>query len=583
MENVKWLEHLEEAVPTEGYGNRLSMYLIALEAWRRGITVNFFTVDNPENKLLIRYSLKLNDKEHKFVSSRGDKLTDEAFEICDNKDLTKQYLKEAGVKVPEGKRFNHAREMHQSIIDYGAFLGFPLVLKPVSENAGKGVFSNINSVEELTDTVNYLCEELNYTDLIVEEYIPGTEYRVLTVGDKIAAAVNRIPANIIGDGVNTIKDLIIEKNKMKKDNPNLSKKTIQIDKEVMDAIEKLGYTLDSIPGKGEQIFLRTKSNISTGGDPIDVTDQLTEEQVKVIKKTIKAIPGLTTSGMDLMIDPDDQSATVIEVNTKPMLGLHVFPMEGEARDVVKDIVDYYFPETVNGNRSNLYFDFENVISPLDNLSVKTVKLTPPCSLAKVNGKKVIIHGEGLTAEYRNQIRLFVLKSELHGYIKKIDNNSVELVLGSTNKVILDEFIASLETQVSNVTIHIISKETWDKPLNIGFKIKHKTRSELKDLIKAESVINDNLQYKLERLIQKNKDLKAKNKEMKQETRKLINDIDKRKEKYKKIKKQKRLLSDKINELEREKALIEEELYNIKHSRSWKVTRPLRQVTGKLKK
>lgn len=567
--DIRWLEHLEEAVPPEGFGNRLSMYLIALEAWRRGITVNFFTVDNPENKLLIRYALKLNDKEHKFVSSRGDKLTEEAFHVCDNKDLTKQYLKKAGVKVPEGKRFSDAKEMHQEIIDYGASLGFPLVLKPVSENAGKGVFSNINSVEELTSTVDYVCETLNYTDLIVEEFIPGTEYRVLTVGDKIAAAVNRIPANIVGDGASTIQDLIKEKNNIKKDNPTLSKKTIQIDKEVMDALEKLGYTLDSIPGEGEQIFLRTKSNISTGGDPIDVTDQLTEKQIEVVKKTINAIPGLTVSGMDLMIDPETKAPTVIEVNTKPMLGLHVFPMEGIARDVVKDIVDFYFPETAGGNSSNLYFDFEKVLSPLDNLSTKRIEVVPPPSLDTIYSKKFVFSGEGFNEKYRNQIRLEAMKNGLHGHVKKLDKEHMEILVGSEREEKIVHFISECKELSEEAVINEVSEAPWDKPICVGFKNLQKTREELKGI---------NKKLKTDKL-----NLEKINKKIKRENKTLNNNLTERKNKYKKVKQERQDLRNKYEEILAENHFLKQELNNVKNSRSWKVTKPLRKATAIIKK
>src|SRR5690625_5271014 len=87
-----WLEKLENAVPRSGYGNRLSMYLIALEAWRRGLQVKFYYLDNQDNKMLIRYSLSNVDKEHFFESSMGDKLTRKAISICENKDETKKYL-----------------------------------------------------------------------------------------------------------------------------------------------------------------------------------------------------------------------------------------------------------------------------------------------------------------------------------------------------------------------------------------------------------------------------------------------------------------------------------------------------------
>jgi len=575
-ENGKWLEHLEEAVPTEGYGNRLSMYLIALEAWRRGITVTFFTVDNPENKILIRYSLKLNDKEHKFVSSRGDKLTDEAFDICDNKDLTKQYLEKAGVKVPKGKRFEEAAETYQDILEYGVSLGFPVVLKPVNENAGKGVFSNINSKEELVNTLDYLIETLHYTDLIIEEFIPGTEYRVLTVGEKIAAAVNRIPANIVGDGEKTIEDLIKEKNKLKRANPNLSKKTIQMDKEIIESIEKADYTIDSILEEDEQLFLRSKSNISTGGDPIDVTDQLTEEQINVVRKTIQAIPGLTTSGMDLMIDPDDQSPTVIEVNTKPMLGLHTYPMEGEAYDVVKDIVDYYFPETINQEKSNLYFDFEKILSPLDNLSAKTVELVPPKSLDTIYSKKFTLNGEAFNDRFRNQIRLEAMKLELHGHTRKLDDENLEILVGSENTEAIDHFISECKKLSEKVVITQISEVPWNKPICIGFRKLQKTRREWKE-------ITNKLNADIRNLEKTNKKIKTERKSLKRENKTLNEYIKKIEGKYNKERKQRKDLREKYEDILTENQKLKQELKEIKNSRSWQITKPLRKATSIIKK
>src|SRR5699024_9024937 len=214
-----------------------------------------------------------------------------------------------------------------------------------------------------------------------------------------------------------------------------------IDKEVLRMIERADYELNSVPPNGEKVFLRTKSNISSGGDPIDVTDQLTEEQKTAARKAAQVIPGLSTSGMDLIIDPDDQSPTIIEVNTKPMIGLHVFPMEGKSRDVVKELVDYYFPETKNGPKTSLFFDFEKTISSLDNITVKSVNLNPPPSLNKIYAKKVILYGEGFNSQYRNLVRLEALKYNLHWYVKKVDNTKMELLIGNEDPSILDSFIS----------------------------------------------------------------------------------------------------------------------------------------------
>src|SRR5690625_951168 len=208
----KWLPHLENAVPSKGYGNRLSMYLIALEAWRRGLNIRFFRLENPENKMLIRYSIGNENEEYRFESSRGEKLTSHAYEICENKDETKKVLAKAGIPVPEGKRFKPNQSVEE-IIKYTNALGYPVVIKPISENAGKGVFSNIETENELRNSLDYVRNELNYKDIIVEKHIEGIEHRLFIVKGKLLGAVNRVPANIVGDGKNTIDQLIKQKNR----------------------------------------------------------------------------------------------------------------------------------------------------------------------------------------------------------------------------------------------------------------------------------------------------------------------------------------------------------------------------------
>src|SRR5690625_3524598 len=116
----------KNAVPDSGYGNRLSMYLIALEAWRRGINVTFYKRDNIDNKMYIRYNLSNNGKTHFFESSRGDLLTEQAFELCDKKDLTKEKLTEAGVPVPKGKKFGKESTIQEIIYYVENEIGYPV-------------------------------------------------------------------------------------------------------------------------------------------------------------------------------------------------------------------------------------------------------------------------------------------------------------------------------------------------------------------------------------------------------------------------------------------------------------------------
>src|SRR5690625_7679336 len=118
-----WRPHLKDAVPPAGQGKRISTYTIALEGWRRGLELNFYSLFEDGNKLKVRYSLSNGEKTHHFSLSMGDRVSDKAFEICDDKDLTKQYLRKGNVPVTEGKMFGLYYSM-EKLVPYRFVLGF---------------------------------------------------------------------------------------------------------------------------------------------------------------------------------------------------------------------------------------------------------------------------------------------------------------------------------------------------------------------------------------------------------------------------------------------------------------------------
>lgn len=555
---MKWLPHLENAVPSKGYGNRLSMYLISLEAWRRGLKVKYYNIENPDNKVLIRYSLSDGKNTYHFESSRGEKLSKKAFEICDNKDETKKVLAKAGIPVPEGKRFKES-STDEDIIEYAEQLGYPIVIKPISENAGKGVFSNLKSKQELREALKYVRNELNYKDIIVEKYIEGIEHRIFIVDGKVHGVVNRIPANIVGDGKSTIKKLINLKNKSKKRNPNIASKTIKIDKEVLDSINHLGYTLESIPPKGERIFLRSKSNVSTGGDPIDVMDELSDELMDLAVKAANSVPGLDICGLDMIVDKENNKGVIIEINTKPMIGLHVYPVEGIPRDVVSPILDYYFPETKNSQKTNLYFDFDAAIAPLRNRLVDEIEILPPPTLEHINSISILVSGPNVNDEFRNSVRLLALKNKINGFVKEIDERKVQIVIGGK-----DKDFEEIKSYCINNGCQIIEEQSWNKPIKVGFHSYSISKRNKKIIQLKNNLENENHEkFKLK-------------KQLRQVT----------KEKDKKIKRLKKELKHKnleIKELKSEKDMIEKNYYSILNSNSWKLTRPLRKVNQFLRR
>lgn len=491
MEDVKyrWLPHLEDAVPDAGQGKRISTYTVALEGWRRGLELKFYSVFEDGNKLKVRYSLANGEKVHHFSLSMGDKVSEEAFEICNDKDLTKYYLQKHNVPVPIGEMFEEdAKE--EDIINYGLKLGFPLVVKPTDGNAGKGVFANIQTEEEFREIVPYVRKELGFSNIIVEKYVPGEEFRIVVIEDRVLGAINRRPANVIGDGVSTIRQLIKEKNKIRKINPHLTSRLIKVDKEVEILLEEKGYSLDSVPKQGELVYLREKSNLSAGGDAVDVTDQLTPQLKEIAINAGKAIPGLKHYGVDMIVNDDRTEGVILEVNTRPGLGGHLFPGEGKARDFAKDIIDYYFPETKNIERTNLYFDFDSVLEPIKTRTADNVILIKP-PLGRLYGKKYIIDGDFDRRRFRSYVRRQANKNYLHGYTEILEDEKVEIVIAGTDVNNLKKFEDKINEEFD---FEIIEKSNWDKPVKMGFE----TRDQLK-LSKHEikEIINEVEQLKVE--------------------------------------------------------------------------------------
>src|SRR5699024_1159343 len=138
--------------------------------------------------------------------------------------------------------------------------------------------------------LEYLRNELEENEIIVEKYIPGNDYRLYIVGADVVGAIWRVPPNIVGDGINSIKALIDIKNSERKLNQRLANCPIKIDQETIDYIRRSGYTLESVPEKDEVIYTNDKGNVSIGGDPIDVLDELSDEVKETAVAALQAIP-----------------------------------------------------------------------------------------------------------------------------------------------------------------------------------------------------------------------------------------------------------------------------------------------------
>jgi len=526
----RWLPHLRDSIPKEAYGYPLSMYTIALEGWKRGLTLKF--INNNKFKSVIGYSLSDGKKEHRFMGSRGDLVTNEAIKVCRNKFLTKKYLSKAEVSIPGGEYFSNLIS-DDEIIKFANSLGYPIVIKPTTGAGGRGVIANIKNEEEFKDALYYVRHDLNYQEIIVEQYFDGEDYRVFVIGDKVIGAVQRIPANVIGDGKSTIRQLLNSKIKEKRKNPALTGSPIKIDKEMHTTLHQKGYTLEGIPSNGERVFLKTKSNISAGGDPIDVTDMLTEEIKQNAVKAIHAIPGLVQGGVDIIFNKRNRMGVILELNTLPSIRTHLFPLEGQARDIPKAIIDYYFPETdSNDSKPRYYFDIAAVFETFNNRTTEEI-LIPARPKGSLSSFRLKVYGIERVESYKRQVQKHAKSFKLHGYVKKLEKNAVTIIIsGLTDDV--DKFRNIIKNNnVKLLKAKKVIEDTWDKPIRIGFHIA------------------DN-----------KKQTKAVNKPRKKQKKNISL------EEYNKV----------LEELE----LYKQKYKEIQNSTSWKITRPIRNFRRSLR-
>lgn len=267
-----------------------------------------------------------------------------AVDIACNKELTKELLHEYGIPVPTGKLV----KSEQEALEYSEKLGYPVVVKPNFGSHGKGVSINLKNPQEVLEAYKIAAE---YEDtILVEKYIKGTYYRVLVVGDKVVAASHRICAHIKGDGESTIIELVNrENNNPLRGNGHEKPLTkIKIDKVVELYLKKQNLTLEYIPDKGEIVYLRENDNISTGGVAVDVTDEVHEQNRKLLAQAAQIV-GLDVAGVDISTADISKPITetggaIIEINAAPGIRMHHYPYQGTSRNVAKAIVDMLFPE-----------------------------------------------------------------------------------------------------------------------------------------------------------------------------------------------------------------------------------------------
>lgn len=316
-----------------------------------GSIVNAATVRNIPYRRLTQGSMVQfgwGSKQRRIQAAETDLTSAISESIAQDKDLTKMLLDAAGVPVPLGRSVTTAEDAWTAAQE----LGGPVVVKPRDGSQGRGVAVNIETRERVIQAFDVAAEVSS--EVIVERYIPGHDFRLLVVGGALVAASRRDPPQVTGDGAQTIRQLVDQVNAdpLRGDGHATSLTKIRFDDIALATLTKQGFDADSVPPSGTLIFLRNNANLSTGGSATDVTDEVHPEMAARAVSAARMI-GLDICGVDVVAESvqyplEDQNGGVVEVNAAPGLRMHLTPSFGKGRAVGEAIISNMYADGDDG-------------------------------------------------------------------------------------------------------------------------------------------------------------------------------------------------------------------------------------------
>ncbi|RXZ38862.1 cyanophycin synthetase [Oxalobacteraceae bacterium CAVE-383] len=266
--------------------------------------------------------------------------------ISRDKDLTKSLLQACGVPTPGGRLVEDADDACDAAHD----IGFPVVVKPSDANHGRGVFTNLNTDDEVRTAYGAALEE--GSGVIVERFVRGLEHRILIVGGKLAAAARGEPVVIVGDGKSTVIELIdsqlnSDPRRGRREEHPLNPVILDREPAVRLELTRQGLSQESVPAAGREVLLQRNGNVA-----IDITDQVHPDVVAAASLAARTV-GLDIAGVDLVTTDitrplEEQQGAIVEVNAGPGLLMHLSPAAGQPRQVGMVIADHLFPSSNNG-------------------------------------------------------------------------------------------------------------------------------------------------------------------------------------------------------------------------------------------
>ncbi len=315
----------------------LSSQLLLKAALRRGVA--FKILDRADNFISLHQN---NRTEYVMQATRTSLDNYSGILMMENKLVTKKILKKSGIRVPAG--FDYCEE-EQALSDFDLYQGKSIVIKPKSTNFGEGITilknNNNRAVYERAINIAFNCD----SNVLVEEFVQGKEYRFFVINNEVVGILRRIPANVKGDGVKTIRQLVALKNSdvLRGKGYRTPLEKIMLGEAEAMFLQEQGLNFESIPAKDEVVFLRENSNVSTGGDTIDVTDEVHYSYKEIAVKAAQAL-GVKITGLDMIINDKKyplsaDNYAIIEMNFNPAIHIHCYPYKGKNRKLNEKILD----------------------------------------------------------------------------------------------------------------------------------------------------------------------------------------------------------------------------------------------------
>ncbi|MDP9471745.1 MAG: Mur ligase family protein, partial [Chloroflexota bacterium] len=266
-------------------------------------------------------------------------------EVAGDKEITNRLLRDVGIPSPRGEVVRTAEEAARM----AGRIGFPVVLKPLDGNHGRGVTTEIQSPDGVRQAFALAVAESRTGDVVVERHLVGKDYRILVVNDRVVAVAERLPAHIVGDGHRTVSQLIDVANADPRRGVGHEKPLtrITVDRQTDDLLEHQGLSLDQVPMGGQFVQLKQTGNMSTGGTAIDRTDEIHPDNYAMARQAAKTLR-LDIAGIDF-ICPDitrsvrEVGGGIVEVNAAPGFRMHTHPTEGLPRQPGRAVIDMLFP------------------------------------------------------------------------------------------------------------------------------------------------------------------------------------------------------------------------------------------------